>query len=154
MLIRTFSMIALCCLFTVLFASMNGCATSSDARHAGGAAPDAFEHAIRGGSVKAASGKAAADDRLLLVFGTADWCGPCQRMKADAWTDPSVIAWTGEHAMMYYLDVDEHESIRAELDINAFPTLIAFRGEEELDRIVGYRDAGALHDWLTQLNSR
>ncbi len=95
--------------------------------------------------------KAAAQDKLLIVDGTAEWCGPCKQMDKTTWVDPNVVEWIEANAIAIQVDVDHQRETARELKINAMPTIIAFRGEDELNRFVGYRDANATLRWLNRI---
>lgn len=89
-----------------------------------------------------AKAKAAEAERVLIVKGTAVWCGPCKQMDRTTWVDDDVVAWIGEHGLAIAVDVDEHPETARTLGIRAMPTIIVFRGEEEIGRFVGGRGAG------------
>lgn len=131
----------------VVALALNGCA-STQTRDAD---QEPLADALRGISLTEAHQQADADDRVLLVFGTASWCGPCQRMKADTWTHPQVRDWVDRHGLVYYLDIDEQDDLRRALEINAFPRTIAFKGGEEIARASGYHGPEAFLDWLHAL---
>lgn len=94
---------------------------------------------------------AAEQERLLIVMGTASWCGPCRHMKATTWKDERVVAWVREHAIAVQLDVDRYPGLARHLEIRAMPTTVLFRADEELGRITGARPAEPFVDWLTAL---
>lgn len=94
---------------------------------------------------------AAEQERLLIVMGTASWCGPCRHMKATTWKDERVVAWVREHAIAVQLDVDQCPGLARHLEIRSMPTTVLFHGEEELGRITGARPAEPFVDWLTAL---
>jgi len=100
-----------------------------------------------------ARGKAAEEDRLLVVDATAEWCAPCKRMDRTTWVDEDVVAWLGEHAVAVQVDVDERRPLAQSLGIRAMPTIIAFRGEKEVDRVVGYRGPEELLGWLADVRA-
>src|SRR4051794_11634493 len=81
--------------------------------------------------------RAIAEGKLLLVDATAAWCGPCQMMDRTTWVDPTVVAWLGDHALAIQVDIDAHQDVARELRIEAMPTIIAFVGGTEFDRVVG-----------------
>lgn len=83
-----------------------------------------------------------------VIYATADWCGPCQQMKRTTWVDPDVEAFFKSDRVILALDVDDYPAESQRLGISAMPTMIAFRGREEVDRIVGYRSADNLLSWL------
>ncbi len=96
---------------------------------------------------------AAKQDKLFFVKGTAEWCGPCKMMDRTTFKDERVIEWLTGHTIAVAVDVDKQPEIARRLRIRAMPTMILFRGDEELGRVVGYRDAGKLMAWLESTSS-
>lgn len=90
--------------------------------------------------------------KWFIVKGTAVWCGPCKQMDKTTWVDQKVVKWLGSNALVVALDVDKSPDIAKELNIEAMPTMIAFKDGKEFDRIVGYRSADALLAWLEGVN--
>jgi len=73
-----------------------------------------------------------AEHDAVLVDFHADWCGPCQMM------EPAVEAVAAESdAAVVKVDVDVHQSLAAEYDVQSIPTLLVFAGGELVDRMVG-----------------
>ncbi len=91
---------------------------------------------------------AADTSRIFLVDSTAVWCGPCKKMDKTTWIDESVMTWINEYAVAVQIDVDKQKALAGTLKIRAMPTIIAFRDDVELDRIVGYRGPDDLLEWL------
>lgn len=104
-------------------------------------------------SFEKAKTQAAAEGKLLIVDGTAEWCGPCKQMDRTTWVDEDVVAWIEASAIAIQVDVDHQPDTAKELSITAMPTIIAFRAEDEIDRFVGYRDAEFTLDWLNRVES-
>ena len=92
-------------------------------------------------------------DRTFIVYATASWCPPCKTMKKSVWPDGRVIDWVDQNAVAYYLDVDKEPRQAQALRIRAMPTMVAFRGGKEVDRIVGGRNADRLLEWFGGLES-
>jgi thioredoxin 1 len=90
----------------------------------------------------------AGGEKLVLVDATAEWCPPCQLMDRTTWVDERLVNWLEANAIAIQLDVDEQRELARELGIRAMPTMIVYRDGEEVDRIVGYRDADAMLEWL------
>ena len=70
----------------------------------------------------------------VLVDMWATWCGPC-RMLA-----PIVEELAGQYqgkVKVGKLNVDEHPQVAAQYGIMNIPTLLLFKGGQEVDRIVG-----------------
>ncbi len=97
---------------------------------------------------KAASVK---QGKLLIVDATAVWCQPCKLMDKTTWIDSKVVSWIDQQALAIQVDVDKESKVAKALRIEAMPTVIVFKDGEEYDRVVGYRDAKQLLQWLTDL---
>jgi thiol-disulfide isomerase/thioredoxin len=95
-----------------------------------------------------AQARAAQEEKLLLVDATAAWCAPCQAMERTTWRDADLTAWVRARAIAVQLDVDAHADIAQQLGIQAMPTVLLFRGGQELDRVTGQRPASELIAWL------
>ncbi len=86
--------------------------------------------------------------RLLLVDATAAWCRPCKQMDRTTWIDDRVVSWIDQHAVAVQMDVDREQDHARQLRIEAMPTMIIFRGDQEFDRIIGYRSADEMLAWF------
>jgi thioredoxin 1 len=81
-----------------------------------------------------------AEGPTLVDFG-ADWCGPCKMIA------PAVEEMAEEYEgklRVAKMDVDASPDTPRKLGIMGIPTLILFKGGEEVVRIVGYRPKDAL----------
>jgi len=92
-------------------------------------------------------------EKFLVVKATASWCGPCKLMDKTTWRDPRVEAWFKANGLAIELDVDKSVADARPLHIMAMPTMIAFKGDTEFDRIVGYEDADKFMQWLDGLKA-
>jgi len=75
------------------------------------------------------------DDGVVMVDFHADWCGPCQMLEpiveAVAETMPATVA---------KVDVDDHQAIAREFEVQGVPTLLFFVDGELEQRLVGVQD--------------
>lgn len=70
----------------------------------------------------------------VLVDLWAAWCGPCRMLT------PVVEELAGTYsgkAKIGKLNIDDHPQIAAKYQVMNIPTLLLFKGGEEVDRIVG-----------------
>lgn len=77
----------------------------------------------------------------VLVDFHADWCGPCHMMA------PALEQFAGRRAgdvLVLKLDTDANPATARRFGIRGLPTLIAFRGGQELRRHVGVADLRVL----------
>jgi len=80
-----------------------------------------------------------------LVDFWAEWCGPCKMI------GPAVEAIAEEYdgkLRVAKMNVDENPETPRGMGIMGIPTLILFKGGEELTRLVGYRPKEALAEAL------
>jgi thioredoxin 1 len=73
-------------------------------------------------------------DKPVLVDFWAEWCGPC-RMIAPA--VEAVAERYADKASVYKMNVDENMNVPQQYGIRGIPTLILFKGGQEVERIVG-----------------
>jgi thiol:disulfide interchange protein len=116
--------------------------------------PPAFAEGL---TLDTASVRAAESGRPVLVFATADWCGPCQQLKRGPLSDERVTRAIKRIAEPVYLDLTNpagDASARAhELGVPSIPTLIILRGGQEVSRLSGYHSAIALTNWLESIEA-
>jgi thioredoxin 1 len=79
------------------------------------------------------------DNDVVLVDFHADWCGPCKML------EPTVEAIAAEtDAAVAKVDIDDHQEIAREFQVQGVPTLYLFAGGEASQRWVGVQDKGTL----------
>ena len=79
------------------------------------------------------------ENDVVLVDFHAEWCGPCKMLEP---TVESIAAET--RATVAKVDIDEHQDVAREFQVQGVPTLYLFAGGEPSQRWVGVQDEGAL----------
>ncbi|OPY58540.1 MAG: Thioredoxin-1 [Pelotomaculum sp. PtaU1.Bin035] len=83
----------------------------------------------------------------VLVDFWSTWCGPCKMIAPVV--EEIAVEFDGK-VKAGKLNVDENQSIPASLKIRSIPTLIVFKGGQEVDRSVGYKTKNEVRNWLTK----
>lgn len=83
--------------------------------------------------------------RPVLVDLWAAWCAPC-RMIAPALEE--IASELMGRIRIAKLNVDENPQTHAQLRVSGIPTLVMFRGGQEVDRVVGALPPPQLRAWV------
>jgi len=81
------------------------------------------------------------DNRVVLVDFYADWCGPCKML------EPTVEEIAAEtDAAVLKVDIDAHQDLAEQYQVQGVPTLYLFVDGEPADRMVGVQDEATLRE--------
>jgi thioredoxin 1 len=76
---------------------------------------------------------------VALVDFYADWCGPCKMLA------PTVAEIAAEtDAAVLKVDIDAHQGLAGEYQVQGVPTLYLFEGGDVRERMVGVQDKSTL----------
>jgi len=87
-------------------------------------------------------------DKPVLVDFWAAWCGPCRAL------GPTIEAIAGEQAekvKVCKVDVDGSPNTAAQFGIRSIPTILFFKGGQQVGQLVGNVPKGAIEDMLSKL---
>ncbi len=99
-----------------------------------------------------------ADKPLLVVFG-ADWCGPCEQMKAHVFSDKQVADTIEAGFVPLRVDLTENggpnDSLARRYGVSGIPALYVLDAEgTPVSRSVGYLSKADLLAWLDRADAR
>lgn len=84
----------------------------------------------------------------VVVDFWAEWCGPCHAIA------PSIAKMAQEYdgrAVIAKVNADDHPEILMRYGIMGIPTVMYFKGGQEVDRVVGLNPYGTLKSKLERL---
>jgi len=87
----------------------------------------------------------ASDAQLILVDFWAEWCSPCLVL---APVLERVLAEYDGTVCLAKLEVDDNMRVAGRYKVRGFPSVIAFRNGEELERFTGAQPAHAIRDFI------
>ncbi|MBN9691254.1 MAG: thioredoxin family protein [Verrucomicrobia bacterium] len=88
-------------------------------------------------------------NRPVLLYFTADWCGPCRQLAGTTLKDPSVQTQLEEFVPVA-LDLDAHSELAGQRQVSAIPTFLVLLADgTEVSRVTGYLDADRFLRFLT-----
>ncbi|MCB0390422.1 MAG: thioredoxin [Bdellovibrionales bacterium] len=71
---------------------------------------------------------------IVLVDFWAEWCGPCRALGPKL---EEISNELGEKATVLKLNIDENPQSPAKYGVRGIPTMILFKGGQEIEQIVG-----------------
>jgi len=83
---------------------------------------------------------------VTIVDFYADWCGPC-RMIAPIFEELA-NEWEGK-ANVAKLNIEDSQKTTASLGITSIPTIIVFKDDKEIERVVGIKGKAELARMIT-----
>jgi len=101
----------------------------------------------------AAFAKAKKSNKMVLLFGKANWCPWCRRMKNETYSDDSIIKLVNSNFIPVMIDIDDDASIADRFDISVVPVNIILTGDYKVvDSKTGYLSVSQLTSFLKNTN--
>lgn len=121
-------------------------------RFGGGPAP--MPQAFKGTLCLEDATTAATDqDKPVLVFATADWCGPCQRLKRTTLADERLNELIRDRTVPVYLDLTQAQNDAElaghaqQLGVQSLPSFVLLRNGQVVSR-QGPMTTAQMIDWI------
>lgn len=86
--------------------------------------------------------------KLVIAYGSASWCGPCQTYKRTTLVDAGVVAWIRRNAEPVYVNVDRQQTQAQQLGIASIPVTILLKDGKEVARLTGAASAEEFMEWV------
>lgn len=85
---------------------------------------------------------------LVIAYGSASWCGPCQTYKRTTLVDDGVVAWIRRNAEPVYINIDRQQVDAQQLGITSIPVTILLKDGKEVARLTGAASTGEFMEWV------
>ena len=86
-------------------------------------------------------------DKIVLIDVFTTWCGPCKILSP-------IINELAEHyqesVIISKVEADSNTDLADQLKVKSVPTLILFKGGQEIDRQMGAKSKKDLISWISQ----
>ncbi|MCC6969046.1 MAG: thioredoxin family protein [Phycisphaerales bacterium] len=92
--------------------------------------------------------RAGEQGKLVIAYGSASWCGPCQTYKSTTLVDDGVVAWIRRHAEPVYVNIDRQQMEAQQLGIASIPVTILLKDGKEVARLTGAASAEEFMEWV------
>jgi thiol:disulfide interchange protein len=98
--------------------------------------------------VAAAVADGAREKKPVLLYFTASWCGPCQRMKGATWSDAEVEAKLKGYVPVK-VDIDRERATAESYQIDAVPTFVVLDAQgNTTKRATSFMPADEFLAWI------
>lgn len=86
------------------------------------------------------------NDTLIMLYFTASWCGPCQKIK------PFIKQKQEEYKNVCFstidVDDDDYQELCNDFSISAMPTFVFYKNKQEIDKVIGGGDESKIETLL------
>ncbi len=84
----------------------------------------------------------------VVVQFTAPWCGPCRTLGPQL---EAAVAKTNGKVRMVRIDIDQHQQIAGQLQVQSIPAVFGFSGGQPVDAFMGAQPPSEIDRFITQL---
>ncbi len=89
----------------------------------------------------------------MLAYFTASWCGYCQDMHRNTWSNAKVADALNDYIPVE-IDVDTHQDLARRFNISGMPSYAVLDQQGNILRFgEGYRDSGGFIAWLREMRN-
>lgn len=99
--------------------------------------------------IRAAAERSRATGQPMLIQVTADWCGYCQQMKRETYTNQGLINGINRDFIAVRVNADNDRDLVEKMSVKSLPTtLVVLPNLEVVERLEGFQSAAQLKDVL------
>jgi thiol-disulfide isomerase/thioredoxin len=92
----------------------------------------------------AAQAEAVEQNKPMLIYFTARWCGPCQRMATTTWAERAL-----QDFVPVKIDIEQNPTLAIQFGVEPLPAFVVLRLDEQTMRMTdGFYDSRDFITWL------
>ena len=95
------------------------------------------------------------EDKLILLYFSADWCAPCKWMEQNTFQDPQLSRLISENYLAAKVDINstDNKVLQHQFEVESIPSILVFATNGQLiDRRSSSQEARPLMRWLRHLD--
>ena len=86
-------------------------------------------------------------DEILIIDFFAEWCGACNLLAPEY----EKFSNNNPDINIFSADIDVESELTLENNVQAVPTILAFKNGKEIAKLTGYKSKGELEDFLKEI---
>lgn len=95
--------------------------------------------------------QAQGSQKPLMVDFFTDWCGWCQKLDRDVYTNPEIVKLSASFVCVK-VDGEKYRADAQKYGVNGFPTIVFMKANGEvIEKIVGYNDAEEFNKIMSKI---
>jgi len=117
--------------------------------------PCALDEKARWTDYEKALGKAEDEEKPIVLFFHAKYCGPCDKLEKKSFNDPKVACYLNQNLVATKVLFEGEREIAYKYRVNFTPTIVFLTPKAKtIEKVVGYYDPKTMYLFLTYIGEK